>query len=96
MSFVSRKKSCPPTDPPPRRCSVEFRWFYGVGSGAVLLEATGGFPVDKVPPAALSLPEFQSCYATNLSCREYVWNEKQFRYDRSSNQASGNPWNTEE
>ena len=95
MSFVSRKKACPPTDPPPRRCSVEFRWFYRVGSGAVLLEATGGFPVDKVPPAAFYLPEFQSRYATNLTCREYIWNEKEFHYDRSSPQTPCNPWKTQ-
>jgi hypothetical protein len=95
MSFVSRKKSCPPTDPPPKRCSVEYRWFYGVGSGAVLLEATGGFPVDNVPPAAFSLPDFQSRYATSLTCKQYVWNEKEFRYDRASRQTPCNPWQTQ-
>ena len=99
MSFVSRSRSCPPTDPASKRCSVEYRWFYHTtaesGPVSVLFEASGGFPVDKVPPAAFSLPAFASRYATNLSCREYVWNEKEYRYDRSSRETPCSPWKTE-
>lgn len=82
ISFVSRRRSCPMA--PPRPCEVEARWFgLAVGGGPQysLVEARGKFEGGKVPQVVFSIDELEIRYTSVLTCREYNWDEKAFRYE---------------
>lgn len=86
MSFVSRRRSCDPTGPPPHWCDIEKRWFYpaafGNTMGGVLVESRGRFESDHRPQAWWSVRDLENRDLQQVTCVTYKWNAQSFQYDR--------------
>jgi len=89
MSFVSRRRSCVPTDPQ-QKCDLEARWFVPAmvrgKSGGILVEGRGEYGPDKT----LNVRELEDRHLRHTSCREYAWNDARFRYEPIAQSTSCN------
>ncbi len=81
MSFVSRKRSCPPPEP----CDFEKRWFYttsfGNVIGGVLVEGRGKYAWANLPRVDYFVRELENRTLREVTCSTYRWNEQSFRYE---------------
>ena len=86
LSFVSHRRSCEPTGPPPHWCAIEKRWFYttAVGNepGGILAEARGKFASDNQPLVQQSVRDLENRYLQQPICTSFRWNAREFRYER--------------
>jgi len=81
MSFVSRRRSCPPAEP----CNIERRWFYPAGfgnvMGGVLVEGRGRFASANRPSVDYALRDLEVRSLQEVTCSTFRWDEKGFRYE---------------
>lgn len=81
MSFVSRRRSCPPPEP----CKIERRWFYTTGfgnvMGGVLVEGRGRFASTNQPEVVYSLRDLEVRAVHEVTCSTFRWDEHNFRYE---------------
>jgi hypothetical protein len=81
MSFVSRRRSCPPAEP----CDIERRWFYTAGfgnvMGGVLVEGRGRFASANRPSVDYALRDLEVRNLQEVTCSTFTWDEKSFRYE---------------
>jgi hypothetical protein len=81
MSFVSRRRSCPPPEP----CKIERRWFYttafGNVVGGVLVEGRGSYANTNQPLVGYSLRDLEVGMLREVTCSTYRWDQQSFRYE---------------
>jgi hypothetical protein len=81
MSFVSRRRSCPPPEP----CKIERRWFYttafGNVMGGVLVEGRGSYASTNQPLVDYTLRDLEVRMLREVTCSTYRWDQQSFRYE---------------
>jgi hypothetical protein len=81
MSFVSRRRSCPPSEP----CKIERRWFYptafGNVMGGVLVEGRGSYASANPPLVDYSLRDLEAGMLREVTCSTYRWDQQSFQYE---------------
>jgi hypothetical protein len=81
ISFVSRRRSCPPPEP----CKTERRWFYttafGNVMGGVLVEGRGSYASANPPLVDYSLRDLEAGMLREVACSTYRWDQQSFQYE---------------
>jgi hypothetical protein len=81
LSFVSRRRSCAPSEP----CKIERRWFYttafGNVVGGVLVEGRGSYPSANQPSVDFFLKNLEVRILGEVTCSAFRWDEQSFRYE---------------
>jgi hypothetical protein len=81
ISFVSRRRSCPP----PESCKIERRWFYttafGNVMGGVLVEGRGSYASTNRPLVDNSIRDLEGRILREVTCSTYKWDKQSFRYE---------------
>jgi len=81
LSFVSRRRACPPSEP----CKIERRWFYttafGNATGGILFEGRGGYASTSQPLVDYTVRDLEVRMLQEVTCSTYRWDQQSFRYE---------------